>query len=142
MVLFAKDVVESDFISVPRSTNALEAAKLMSQRHHGFVVVSTDGKPEGIVTEWDYVSKIVAEAKDPASVRLEEIMSRELITVDANEGFDVVASKMAGQMIRRVLVTQNGNLLGIITARTILARMKEYVDKVTTMVARLQTPPF
>jgi CBS domain-containing protein len=141
MVLVAKDIVEKDFLSMQRGTTALEAAKQMQSNRHGFVVVTTaDGKPEGIVTEWDYLSKIVAAEKDPARVKLEEIMSVNLVTVKADEGLDEVAQLMAEKGIRRVLVIQDGKILGTITARTMLARLKDYIDRISTQIARLQVP--
>ena len=77
----------------------------MKLNKHGFVVVVTaEGKPEGIVTEWDYLSKLVAEVKDPAKVTLGDIMSSDLITVKASDGIDYVAKLMAEKGIRRVLV--------------------------------------
>lgn len=141
MVLVARDIVEKEFLSMRRGTTALEAAKQMKSDKHGFVVVvSADGKPEGIVTEWDYLSKLVAEGKDPASVKLEEIMSGNLVTVKAEDGLDFVAQLMAEKGIRRVLVLHDGKVLGTITARTMLTRMKDYVDRISSQIARLQAP--
>jgi IMP dehydrogenase len=141
MVLVAKDIMEKDFLSMQRGTTALEAAKQMQSNRHGFVVVTTaDGKPEGIVTEWDYLSKIIAAEKDPARVNLGEIMSVNLVTVKADEGLDEVAQLMAVKGIRRVLVIQDGKILGTITARTMLARLKDYIDRISTQIARLQVP--
>ncbi len=141
MVLVAKDVVEKDFLSMRRGTTALEAAKQMKLNKHGFVIVVTaEGKPEGIVTEWDYLAKLVAEAKDPSKIKLEEIMTMNPVTVKADDGLDSVAQLMSEKGIRRVLVMQEGKVLGTITARTMLTRMKEYVDSVSSQIARLQTP--
>ncbi len=141
MVLVARDIVEKEFLSMRRGTTALEAAKQMKLGKHGFVVVvSADGKPEGIVTEWDYLSKLVAEGKDPASVKLEEIMSGNLVTVKAEDGLDFVAQLMAEKGIRRVLVLHDGKVLGAITARTVLTRMKDYIDRISSQIARLQAP--
>jgi CBS domain-containing protein len=143
MVLVAKDIVEKDFLSMQRGTTAFEAAKQMQSNRHGFViVVAADGKPEGIVTEWDYLSKLVAEGKDPAKVKLEDIMSGNLVTVKADDGLDYVAQLMAEKGIRRVLVLQDGSVLGTITARTMLARMKDYINRISTQIARLQVPRF
>jgi len=143
MVLYAKDIVETDFLSIPAGTTALEASRLMRARRHGFViVVSAEGKPEGIVTEWDFVARLVAEDRDPEAVRLEEIMSRDLVAVDANAGIDAVAQIMTKQGTRRVLVVKDGKVLGVIEAKTILARMKEYVDRLSAQIARAQTPMF
>ncbi len=143
MVLVAKDIVEKDFLSLPRVATALEAARQMKAKSHGFVIIAAEGgRPEGIVTEWDYLAKIVAEARDPGRVRLSEIMSGELVSVDANEGLDEVAQIMAQKGIRRVLVTQDHKVLGVITAKTMLSRLKEYVDKISSQIARLQSPIF
>ncbi|MFI5421240.1 MAG: CBS domain-containing protein, partial [Nitrososphaerales archaeon] len=55
MVLYAKDIVEADFVLLPDETNALDAARIMKQKKHGFVIVTSDGRPIGMVTEWDYL---------------------------------------------------------------------------------------
>lgn len=143
MVLTVKDIVEPDYISLTPDTNALEAAKAMNEKHHGFlVVVSQDGKPLGIVTEWDFLSKIVAQGRDPGSVRLQEIMSTNLVSVKSSDGIDSVSKLMADRGIRRVLVTEDDKILGVITSKTILRNLKEYIDDVSTQIARLQNPPF
>ncbi len=143
MVLLAKDIVEKDFLSLPRGTSAFEAAKQMNSSQRGFViVVGADGRPEGIVTEWDYLSKLVAEEKDPSKTRLEDIMSTGLVTVKADDGIDFISQMMSERGIRRVLVIQGGNVLGVITAKTVLSRLKEYVDQVSSQIARLQTPRY
>ncbi len=143
MVFRAKDIVETDFLSMSKETTALEAARAMKQKMHGFVVVVTaDGKPEGIVTEWDYLSKLVAERKDPSKSKLAELMSTNLVTVDSNEATDQISQLMADKGIRRLLVTEDGKTIGVITAKTILANLKEYVNKVSAQIARLQAPPY
>ncbi len=144
MVLVAKDIVEKDFLSLPRNMSALEAASQMKAKSHGYVIIASGGgDPEGIVTEWDFLAKIVAEAKDPARVKLGEIMTTgELVSVDGNEGLDQVAQIMTQKGIRRVLVITDHKVLGVITAKTMLSRLKEYIDKVSSQIARLQSPMY
>ncbi|MDA4113149.1 MAG: CBS domain-containing protein [Thaumarchaeota archaeon] len=141
MVLFAKDVAEPAFLSLPRTTNALDAAKIMKEKHQGFVIVSDGVVPEGIVTEWDYLSKVIAEGKDASQVSIGEIMTTGLITVKGSEGLESVAKIMTERGVRRVLVLHDDKILGVITSRTILANLGEYVDQVSTTIARLQAPP-
>jgi CBS domain-containing protein len=143
MVMYARDIVQSDFLSLTGDTDSLSAAKLMADKHHGFVIVaSTAGIPEGIVTEWDYLSKVVAENREPMRIRLAEIMTPNLASVDAGDGIDSIATLMAQRGIRRVLVVEGGKVLGVITASTMLARMKDYIDKISSQIAGLQAPPF
>jgi signal-transduction protein with cAMP-binding, CBS, and nucleotidyltransferase domain len=141
MVLIAKDIVEKEFLSLSRETTALEAARQMRAKKHGYAIVaSSAGSPEGIVTEWDYLSKIVAEGRDPSHVKLGDIMTSDLVSVDANVGLDQVAELMAHKGIRRVLVLKDRKVIGVITAAIMLSRLKEYVDKVSSTIARLQSP--
>lgn len=143
MVLYAKDIMEKDFLSVPAGTSVLEAARIMRDGRHGFVIVTTaDGKPAGIATEWDFLARVTAEDRDPEAVRLEEIMSRNLVSVDAGEGIDRVSQIMVERGTRRVLVIKDGQILGVIEAKTILVRMKAYVDRLSAQIARTQTPMF
>jgi signal-transduction protein with cAMP-binding, CBS, and nucleotidyltransferase domain len=141
MVLVAKDIVEKEFLSLSRDTTALEGARQMKAKRHGYAIIaSSTGSPEGIVTEWDYLSKIVAEGRDPSHVRLGDIMTSDLVSVDANVGLDQVAELMAHKGIRRVLVLKDRKVIGVITAAIMLSRLKEYVDKVSSTIARLQSP--
>lgn len=143
MVLVAKDIVEKDFLVFSKDTSALEAARRMKAKSHGFAIVSTrSGDPEGIVTEWDYLAKIVAEERDPEKMKLSEIMSNDLVSINANVGLDEVAQVMTQKGIRRVLVMKDNKVLGVITAKTMLSRLKEYVDKISVQIARLQSPVF
>src|SRR3989442_15708995 len=96
MVLVAKDIVEKEFLSISSETTALEAARQMKAKRHGFaIIVSPAGSPEGIVTEWDYLSKIVAEGKDPSGGKLVDILTSDLFSGDANGGLNRVAELMA-----------------------------------------------
>jgi signal-transduction protein with cAMP-binding, CBS, and nucleotidyltransferase domain len=141
MVLVAKDIVEKEFLSLSRETTALEGARQMKAKRHGYAIIaSSTGSPEGIVTEWDYLSKIVAEGRDPLHVKLGDIMTSDLVSVDANVGLDQVAELMAHKGIRRVLVLKDRKVIGVITAAIMLSRLKEYVDQVSSTIARLQSP--
>ena len=143
MVLYAKDIVETEFLSMPPDHSVLEAAKAMAARRHGFaIVMSPEGTPVGIVTEWDVLAKVVAPGKDASEVRLRDIMTRALVSVDANEGIDQVAKLMAQDGTRRVLVTKDGRMLGVIRVQTILARMRDYIDSISAQIARSQLPIF
>jgi len=143
MVLYAKHIVETEFLTMPPHRSVLEAAKAMAARRHGFVIVtSPEGMPIGIVTEWDILAKVVAPGMNPSDVRLQDIMTPTLVSVDANEGIDRVAKLMAQDGTRRVLVTKDGKLLGVIRVQTILARMRDYIDSISAQIARAQLPIF
>ncbi len=140
MVLYAKDIVEKDCIVLPGGTTVLEAAESMRDRRHGFVLIGASSRPEGMVTEWDVLEKVVAANKSPAEVTLSDIMSTELVSIDADAGIASVANMMTEKGVRRMLVTKKGEVVGVITAKTVLARLDEYVNRISSQISKLQAP--
>jgi signal-transduction protein with cAMP-binding, CBS, and nucleotidyltransferase domain len=142
MVLYAKDIVEKNFLLLSASSNVLEGARAMKSTRHGFAVIGTLAEPQGIVTEWDILAKVVAEGQDPQGITLGEIMSTELLSVEGGAGLAEVSQLMSERGVRRLLVKEDGKVIGYITSKTMLARMNDYVDKVSSQISRLQTPWF
>lgn len=142
MVLYARDIVEKNFLSLSAESSVLDVAKAMKEQKRGFAVVGTPNNPEGIVTEWDILSKVVAEGRDPARLALKEIMSTDILSIDAGAGIAAVSQLMSERGVRRLIVKDGENVLGYITSRTMLARMNDYVDKISAQISRLQTPWF
>jgi CBS domain-containing protein len=142
MVLYAKDILAKDFLSFSTGTTVFEAARAMKASKHGFVIVGSPERPDGIVTEWDIVSKVVAEGREPAKVTVGEIMTTGLHTVKANEGIAAVAKRMSELGVRRMLVKDRDHMIGYITEKTVLQNLEDYVDKVSSQISRLQAPWF
>src|SRR2546430_16131359 len=96
MVLYAKDIVEAEFLSLPPSSSVFDAAKQRARGHQGFVIITSPAKgPVGIVTEWEVLAKGVAEGRDPDRVPLGGITSTGFVAVEPNEGIDPVAQPPA-----------------------------------------------
>jgi len=140
MVLYARDIVEKDLLTISAGSSVLEGARAMKTSKHGFAIVGTPAQPQGLVTEWDIVSNIVAEGRDPQKTTMGEIMTTELLTIDAGAGISVVSQIMTEHGVRRLLVKDGQQVIGFITSKTMLSRMNDYVDKVSSQISRLQTP--
>jgi len=140
MVLYARDIVERDFLSMSGTSSVLEGAKAMKDSKHGFAIIGTPADPQGVVTEWDIISKVVSEGRDPRSVTMQEVMTKNLLTIDTSTPISVVSQIMTEKGVRRLLVKEGDQVIGFITSKTILARMNEYVDKISEQISRLQTP--
>jgi predicted transcriptional regulator len=65
-----------------------------------------------------------------------------LVFVGASDGIDRVAEIMAEKGIRRVLVQKGGKVIGVIRNQTIVRRMRDYLDSISSQIARAQLPPF
>ena len=100
-------------------TTITEAAVIMDKRKIGSVLIEENGKVIGIMTERDILKKIVAKGENPNKVTVKEIMSSPLITIDANAELSVASSIMEKNNIRRLVVTDNKEIVGIITTRDV-----------------------
>lgn len=136
MVLYAKDIMKEYKFMMTEDTTASQAAKVMSNDHVGFAIVQRDGKPVGIVTEWDFVNKIVAKDFDPKEVKLKDIMNTPLMSVDPKTPTDQVTVLMSKNGVRRLPVVENGKLIGVITSRDVLRIFKDYMDNLSDVIAR------
>ena len=92
----------------------------MISNNIGAVIVLSGGKPSGIITERDIVEKIVRARRDPDKTRAAEIMSSPLLTIEAEKTVLDALKIMRDNDIRRLAVTKNGRLVGIVTERRLL----------------------
>lgn len=129
MSFLVKHYMRSEVPTLPENTSVLEAAKVMIKSGRGFIVVLKDGKPTGIVTEHDFVDKIIVDEKAPAKVLVAEIMSSPIITIDPDEDLIKASELMHENNIRRLPVVKDGIIYGAITSRDIARSLSEYVDQ-------------
>jgi CBS domain-containing protein len=97
-----------------------EAAKMMSVKNIGSVLVVKDSKILGIITEKD-----VARNLNKLNSKVSSIMSRKVVTIEYDEELEDAATLMAENKIKRLPVMQNKKLVGIITATDIIAHAKD-----------------
>ncbi|MDI9619768.1 MAG: CBS domain-containing protein [Candidatus Nezhaarchaeota archaeon] len=115
------DVMSSSVVTVRDEYKAREAAKLMNEHDIGcVVVVDSQGRPVGIVTERDLVSRVMAKGMSGDEVTCRDVMSSPLITVEPRTPLTHAMSKMAKHGIRRLVVLERDKLKGIVTERDIL----------------------
>jgi signal-transduction protein with cAMP-binding, CBS, and nucleotidyltransferase domain len=139
MVLLIREIMRSDFLAVPPDRSALECVQAMVARHEGVVLVVDGGKTVGIATEWDFMAKLFALEKDPRSIRIAEIATQPVRTVDAKTPTIDVIEAMADSGIRRMVVTEGDRTIGIVTAKDVFRAFRAYMDRVSSDIAKLQS---
>lgn len=83
---------------------ALDAARLMSERFIGSVVVTGSATVKGIFTERDLMKQVIAAGLDPATVKLKDSMRRSLVTVPPDENVERCLELMKQNQCRHLLV--------------------------------------
>ncbi|MFQ6075110.1 MAG: cyclic nucleotide-binding/CBS domain-containing protein [Candidatus Bathyarchaeia archaeon] len=110
------ELMTREVVTIEANKTALEAAKLMTETERECLVVVDRGKPVGILTERDFVRRIVVNNRDPAQARVSEFMSEPLIMVGPDVRINEAARLMMENNVRRLPVVKDDKLLGIITS--------------------------
>ena len=111
----ARDIMSKKVVSVESTVSGTEVAKLMDRNNVSCVVLTKNEKPYGIITERDLLSKITAQNKKSSDLTAKDIMSSPITLVSSYTPIDEVAQKMIANKIRRVIVSDGGQPIGIIT---------------------------
>jgi len=113
-------VMRSPPVTALFSDSVSYIAEKMISNNIGAIIIISGGKPSGIITERDIVEKIVRPRRDPDKTRAMEIMSSPLLTIEAGKSIEDALKIMRDKKIRRLAVTRDGRLVGIVTERRLL----------------------
>jgi CBS domain-containing protein len=114
-------------ITIKTDSSLRKAAKLMSKKNVGSIVVTRGEKPVGIVTERDIVERVVAKGLDASKVLMKEVMSKPLTTIRSDMSLIDAIRVMQKKKIRRLLIVENEKLVGIVTQRDLLRALAFHV---------------
>ncbi|RPF53387.1 CBS domain-containing protein [Aquisalibacillus elongatus] len=109
-----KNLMSTNVVSVNPQQSLKEAAEMMVQNDIGAVPVVENGQIRGIITDRDITTRATAMGKD-GNCTVGECMSGELTTADASMDVHQAAQLMAEKQIRRLPVTENGQLAGMLS---------------------------
>ena len=110
-----KDIMTKDVVTIDVSKTIFEAAQLMSEKNISCLVVTKNDAPAGIVTERDFVKRIVAK-RASFDVKVTEVMTKTLVTVEPDASIKEAARLMSSHKIRRLPVLKQNKLVGILVA--------------------------
>lgn len=110
-----RDIMEKNVITIEQDKSALDAARLISEKDISFLVVVKDGIPTGVVSERDFVRKVVVNDKQASKIALSEIMSFKFRWVEPSTTIEEAVQKMLNNNIRRLIILENNKLVGVIT---------------------------
>lgn len=111
-----RDAMAKTVSSARKEDRIVEVAKKMKQEDAGFIpIVENGGKLIGVVTDRDIVIRCIASGHNPESDTVEHCMTQQTITISPDEEMEQAARKMEQQEVRRLAVTENGRLVGVLS---------------------------
>ncbi|MBN2331166.1 MAG: CBS domain-containing protein [Candidatus Aenigmarchaeota archaeon] len=127
MAVLVKNEMNRNVKTLGPEDTVKHAAEKMSRYWMGSIVIVEGKKVVGIVTERDILSKLVLHGKNPSSIKIKEIMSGNVITIEENKTIEDAVKLMKANDIKKLPVMNKGNLVGIITTTDIITAMDEEI---------------
>jgi CBS domain-containing protein len=111
-----REFMTSEVVTIEPSASIVDAATKMIQQEKGPLPVVEGTKAVAMVTDRDIVARVVAAGKDPGSMRVEDIATKDLVTISPDADVDAARQLMAQHQLDRILVVEEGDtLVGIIS---------------------------
>ena len=119
--------------TISKDQNVKQALVLMSEKNIGaIIIVDNNDFPIGIFSERDYARKIILKGKSSKDTLLDEVMTKELITVTRDDKVEQCMEIMIQKKIRHLPVLEDKKIVGIISIGDLLKIMikeqKELID--------------
>ena len=117
----AQEIMTKDVATIHPHATVAEAIHRMRQRRVGSLLVEQVSPSDtwGIITQTDVVQRVVARDKDPAQVKVAEVMSKPISIVRPDTLLQECARVMGRERIRRVFVFDKNRVVGVVSASDI-----------------------
>jgi len=138
--LKVEDIMVKEVVTIGANRTAKDAADLMNRYEIGCLIAVRRGKAVGILTERDLLKRVISEARDPATTKVKDIMSKPLIVVEANTELEDAAKLMFKMKIKKLPIIKQSKLTGLVTL-TDFARFQPQMIKILKQLSRLEHAP-
>jgi PAS domain S-box-containing protein len=119
------EIMTKDVVTIQRDASVAEAASIMASRGISGIVVMQAKKIVGVLTERDLLKRVVAVNRDPACVKMEEVMSSPVESIPPHFAVFTASRIMEKSHVRRLVVEDNGWLCGVVTQTDIFRAVEE-----------------
>ncbi|SLM49775.1 conserved protein of unknown function [Nitrospira japonica] len=126
--------------SVGPTTSVVSAAKTMKSSRIGALLVKKGKQFVGIVTDTDVVRRAVSSGKPLGKLTVQKIMTSPVCTLEGSQSVDDAQDMMGDLGVRHLAVTQNGNIVGIVSVRDLLMHYKRYAQSKIPQVEQYSEP--
>jgi CBS domain-containing protein len=110
-----RESMTSNPCSIDTDKSVAYAAKMMRDEDVGIAPIVEGDRLVGVLTDRDVTVRVVAEGRDPEQVKVTEVASRDVVTLDPDQDLDEALRLMARHQVRRLpVVEEDGRLVGVV----------------------------
>jgi CBS domain-containing protein len=121
-----KDAMTSNPCTIDADKTVDYAAKMLKDENVGLAPIVEGQRLVGTLTDRDIVLRVVAEGLDPKTVRVREVASTNLITIDPQQDLDEALRLMASHQVRRLpVVEEDGRVVGVLAQADVAQEANE-----------------
>lgn len=125
----------SNVWTIHKEASVADATRVLAEKKVGAVVVVEGEDLAGIFTERDLVNKVGYAGRDPGTVKIDEVMTKAVITVTPQQTVNTCMELMTDKHIRHLPVVQEGKLVGIVSIGDIV---KDIIEELQFMVVQFE----
>jgi len=116
-------------LAVSPTDSVYRAIELMAEQNVGAVLVREKDQILGIFTERDYVRKVILQNRSSRTTQIQEIMTKDMLTVTPETSLEDCMALMCDHRIRHLPVLEGERLLGMISMRDVVDDLVAYKQK-------------
>jgi CBS domain-containing protein len=132
--MLIKQAMTKKVIATKLGTPIRDVARTMTKYRVGSVVVVDGDKIVGIVTELDIIWKVVASDLNPSMTKVDDIMTKKVVTIEANKSLEDATALMVENKIKKLPVVDKGKLVGIITATDLISVQPKMIEDLAKLL--------
>jgi CBS domain-containing protein len=126
MAKTARDIMSPDCECVGENETVADAAKKLSELGVGAMpICGEDDRLKGMVTDRDIVTDVIAQGKDPSSVKVGELGDGKPVTIGADDSISEAIKTMSQHQVRRLPVIDGHELVGIVSQADLAKNAEE-----------------
>jgi transcriptional regulator with GAF, ATPase, and Fis domain len=133
------EIMSRDVVGIQSKATVVEATEVMTGCSISCIVVLKGDEVVGVLTEKDLLKRVVALRKDPAEIKMEELMSSPVMTVPPDCTVFSASRIMEKMDVRRLVIMENKQLRGIVTQTDILKAVKKKLQVDITELGQLRS---
>ncbi len=122
-------LMKTEMVTVSPEETVASAARLMTQNQVGAVLVVANGAAQGLFSERDLLTRVVAAGGDPSKLKVGDVASSPVISVNKTAHVRECVELLKAKRIRHLAVVEGGKPVGILSTRDFLEAVLEGFEK-------------